>query len=245
MCTVARGRRVSRLLSEARLFFEILGRDVLEERFKLFHFLVGVEVGLGQVRERRPFEHVFFGEERCALSYRQRERVRRPGVELDEAASLREVESCVERPFPDVVDDDMVDASVEVGDRVEEEVMGHGARGVGVLYRQAYLGRLVRPDPYGNDALFSLGRVLDRLENEDGRLGRSGYDEREYAKGNHACSNLRRSHCNGFAMPQAVFGFASRKKKARRCIVWLAHAMVEHKGIEPLTSGLQSPRSPS
>ena len=84
-----------------------------------------------------------------------------------------------------VGDEDVVDAGVKVGERVEEEIVRCGPREMHVFDGDAELNCFGGADPDGHDARFALGCVFDRFEHENRRLMGTRDDEREHMKGYH------------------------------------------------------------
>lgn len=149
---------------------QVLWVEALDERIEFLELSLLVSAllqdeGIGSLRE-----NAFVDVEGGAFADGKGDGIGGARIQLDEAAALTQVELREEGLASDVVDQHVVNARIEVRERIEEEVVGQRTRRLHLLERDAELHRLLRADPDGNDALLACDGRLVWLENQDGWL---------------------------------------------------------------------------
>ena len=156
---------------------------------ELGDLLLVLRVLAENIGEGRLFQHLLVDEDGGLLSDGKGERVGGSGVEFDQAAVLAQRQPCEESVPFHLVDEDVIDAGIEVGEHVQEKVVRHRAGEAGLLQRDSHLRRLRRPDPDRHDAPRALlGRLLLGLQHDYRGRRRCRHDERLDGDGDHRCS---------------------------------------------------------
>ena len=164
---------------------------MIEERLERRQFLLCLFLPLEEKRERGSVQHGFFYIERRVLPQRQGDGVARPSVQSDEPPSLRKNQVREEHLSLRSVNHHGVDTCIQVGERVQHEIVGHGPREFHVLQRHADLCRLGGPNPNGHNARLPRWCLLYGLQNQHGRL---------VLPCHHQCQHFQRNHALSFTL---------------------------------------------